>query len=84
MAYVQFIGIKWQGMSIKTYIGHGQEVHDVAIAEDNSRIASVGGDKLVLYWVRSSEVFGHLLGKCALLFERSRLKTKCAILVTPV
>ena len=39
-----------QGASIKTYIGHGQEVHDVAIASDNSRLASCGGDKLVHYW----------------------------------
>jgi hypothetical protein len=59
-----------QGMSIKTYVGHGQEVHDVAIAEDNSRIASVGGDKLVLYWVRTLPlvlkkllIFSHAVSK---------------------
>lgn len=39
-----------QGASIKTYVGHGHEVNDVAIASDNSRIASCGGDKLVHYW----------------------------------
>ena len=40
-----------KGASIKTYVGHGHEVLDVAIADDNSRLASCGGDKLVFYWV---------------------------------
>ena len=42
-----------KGISIKQYLGHGHEVFDVAIAEDNSRLASCGGDKNVFYWVGS-------------------------------
>lgn len=30
--------------------GRLEQVFDVATAEDNSRLASVGGDKLVFYW----------------------------------
>ncbi len=48
--------VKVRGTSIKTYIGHGHEVLDVAIAEDNSRLASCGGDKLVFYWVRKKNI----------------------------
>ncbi len=51
LGLIIFVG-KVRGSSIKTYIGHGHEVLDVAIAEDNSRLASCGGDKLVFYWVR--------------------------------
>eukprot|EP00290_Baffinella_frigidus_P050316 CAMPEP_0180387356 /NCGR_PEP_ID=MMETSP0989-20121125/30186_1 /TAXON_ID=697907 /ORGANISM="non described non described, Strain CCMP2293" /LENGTH=290 /DNA_ID=CAMNT_0022388195 /DNA_START=211 /DNA_END=1081 /DNA_ORIENTATION=+ len=39
-----------KGLVVKTYVGHGHEVFDVATADDNSRLASVGGDKLVFYW----------------------------------
>jgi len=35
------------GSKIKTYEGHGWEVLDISISPDNSRFASVGGDKAV-------------------------------------
>jgi len=38
-------------------------VHDVAIASDNSRIASCGGDKLVHYWdVSTGQIIRKLRG----------------------
>ncbi|KAF2483652.1 WD40-repeat-containing domain protein [Neohortaea acidophila] len=35
---------------IQTYAAHGYEVLDLAVSADNSRFASVGGDKLVFLW----------------------------------
>lgn len=34
-----------KGILIKTYTGHGYEVRDAAVAQDNSKFASCGGDK---------------------------------------
>ena len=39
-----------KGISIKQYSGHGYEVRDVAVSKDNSKFASVGGDKQVFLW----------------------------------
>ena len=35
---------------MKTYTGHGYEVRDAAVANDNSKFASCGGDKQLFYW----------------------------------
>ena len=35
---------------IQTYTAHGYEVLDLAVCEDNSKFASVGGDKTVFLW----------------------------------
>ncbi|KAF2402917.1 WD40 repeat-like protein [Trichodelitschia bisporula] len=35
---------------VQTYPGHAYEVLDVAVAPDNARFASAGGDKLVYVW----------------------------------
>ena len=35
---------------IQTYSAHGYEVLDLAVAEDNSKFVSVGGDKTVFVW----------------------------------
>lgn len=35
---------------IQTYSAHGYEVLDLAVSEDNARLASVGGDKAVFLW----------------------------------
>lgn len=35
---------------IQTYAAHGYEVLDLAVAEDNSKFVSVGGDKTVFLW----------------------------------
>lgn len=40
-----------RGLLIKTYSGsHNYEVNDIAIASDNSKFSSVGGDKDVFLW----------------------------------
>jgi len=39
-----------KGTAIKTYTGHAQGVHDIAVVKDNSRFASCGGDQLVWLW----------------------------------
>ncbi|SMY26772.1 unnamed protein product [Zymoseptoria tritici ST99CH_1A5] len=36
--------------AIQTYSAHGYPVLDLCVSEDNSRFASVGGDKTVFYW----------------------------------
>lgn len=39
------------GLHIKSYSGvHGYSVFDVAIAKDNSKFASAGGDKSAFFW----------------------------------
>ena len=38
------------GAHVQSYDAHGYEVADVCVNADNSRLASVGGDKLVFYW----------------------------------
>ncbi|KAK4916626.1 hypothetical protein LTR28_013396, partial [Elasticomyces elasticus] len=38
------------GRLIQTYHAHGYEVLDLAVAEDNARFVSVGGDKTVFLW----------------------------------
>lgn len=35
---------------VQTYSAHGYEVLDLAVASDNARFASVGGDKQVFLW----------------------------------
>ncbi|EMC94291.1 hypothetical protein BAUCODRAFT_228397 [Baudoinia panamericana UAMH 10762] len=35
---------------VQTYSAHGYEVLDLAVSDDNSRFASVGGDKTVFLW----------------------------------
>ena len=35
---------------IQSYTGHGAEVLDIAISDDNSRFTSVSGDRHVLLW----------------------------------
>ncbi|KAF8061308.1 WDR83 [Scenedesmus sp. PABB004] len=39
-----------KGLGIKVYTGHGYEVRDVSVSVDNSKMASVGGDKQVFLW----------------------------------
>jgi len=40
-----------KGTLIKSYSGpHNYDILDLAIASDNGRFASVGGDKLVFLW----------------------------------
>lgn len=36
-----------KGLFIKEYRGHGYEVRDVSVCTDNSKMASVGGDRQV-------------------------------------
>lgn len=36
-----------KGLFIKEYRGHGYEVRDVSVCSDNSKMASVGGDRQV-------------------------------------
>lgn len=49
--------------SVATYAGHGREVLDISVAEDNTRIASCGGDKAVFIWdVGSTKVLRKLNG----------------------
>ncbi len=36
-----------KGALVKSYLGHGYEVRDVSVSSDNSKFASVGGDKQV-------------------------------------
>ncbi|EKX43798.1 hypothetical protein GUITHDRAFT_140239 [Guillardia theta CCMP2712] len=65
---------------IKSYLGHGHEVYDVAVADDNSRLASCGGDKMVFYWdVASGNIIrkfrGHELKVNAVSFAASYDKT---------
>ncbi|KAK4991174.1 hypothetical protein LTR66_006602 [Elasticomyces elasticus] len=38
------------GRLIQTYHAHGYEVLDLAVADDNARFVSVGGDKTVFLW----------------------------------
>ncbi|CAI2182117.1 10439_t:CDS:2 [Funneliformis geosporum] len=38
------------GLNIKTYTGHGKEVLDLSVTQDNSRFASCGGDRQIYYW----------------------------------
>lgn len=35
---------------MQNYEAHGYEVLDIAVADDNARFASVGGDKAVFLW----------------------------------
>lgn len=35
---------------MQTYSGHGYEVLDIAVSDDNARFVSCGGDKLVFLW----------------------------------
>lgn len=44
-------------MLVKTYAGHGYEVRDAAVCRDNSKFASVGGDKPVFLWDVASGAF---------------------------
>jgi mitogen-activated protein kinase organizer 1 len=37
------------GAKIKSYEAHGWEVLDIAVASDNAKLASVGGDKTVYF-----------------------------------
>jgi len=37
-------------MIVNTYVGHGYQVVDVAVSNDNSLIASCGGDKTPIIW----------------------------------
>jgi mitogen-activated protein kinase organizer 1 len=39
-----------RGVCLKTYSGHGREIYDIAITNDNSKFATCGGDKAVFYW----------------------------------
>ena len=52
------------GLLIKQYRGHGYEVVDVAVAPDNARFVSCGGDKCALVWDTASgaiarKLWGH-------------------------
>lgn len=38
------------GAHVQSYDAHGYEVADVAVNRENTRLASVGGDKLVFFW----------------------------------
>ncbi|CAI5961369.1 unnamed protein product [Closterium sp. NIES-64] len=38
------------GLMIKSYVGHGREVRDVAVTSDNARLASGGAERGVLLW----------------------------------
>jgi mitogen-activated protein kinase organizer 1 len=49
--------------AIQTYQGHAYEVLDIAVSSDNSRFASVGGDKTVFLWdVARAEVLKRFSG----------------------
>jgi len=39
-----------KGVCLKTYSGHGREIYDIAITNDNSKFATCGGDKAIFYW----------------------------------
>lgn len=48
---------------IQKYEAHGYEVLDIAVADDNARFASVGGDKTVFVWdVASATTIRRLSG----------------------
>jgi WD40 repeat protein len=52
-----------KGTFIKSYLGHGYEVRDIAVFKDNSKLASVGGDKQVFLWdVASGQVIRKFRG----------------------
>ncbi|KJE97182.1 mitogen-activated protein kinase organizer 1 [Capsaspora owczarzaki ATCC 30864] len=54
------------GMLLKTYIGHGHEVLDLATASNNEWIVSCGGDKTVIQWdVASGNILRKLRGHLA-------------------
>lgn len=38
------------GVLVKTYAGHGYDVRDAAVAADNAKFVSCGGDKQVFLW----------------------------------
>ncbi|THX58225.1 hypothetical protein D6D08_09097, partial [Aureobasidium pullulans] len=37
-------------LEVQKYSAHGYEIHDIAVAQDNDRFISVGGDKIVFLW----------------------------------
>lgn len=51
---------------IQTYSAHGYEVLDLSVSEDNSRFASVGGDKAVFLWdVATAQTLRRFTGHAA-------------------
>lgn len=51
---------------IQTYSAHGYEVLDLSVSEDNSRFASVGGDKTVFLWdVATAQTLRRFTGHAA-------------------
>ncbi|KAK7559199.1 mitogen-activated protein kinase organizer 1 [Phyllosticta citricarpa] len=48
---------------VQSYTGHGYEVLDIAVTEDNARFASCGGDKSVFVWdVATAKTLRRLAG----------------------
>ena len=67
---------------MQTYDAHGYEVLDLAVASDNARFASVGGDKQAFLWdvatARTLRRFtGHFsrINTCAFNWDASVLAT---------
>lgn len=53
----------YNGKNIKIYTGHGYQVEDLAIVQDNSQIASVGGDKVAYLWdVETGDILRNFRG----------------------
>eukprot|EP00005_Dracoamoeba_jomungandri_P004289 CAMPEP_0174259152 /NCGR_PEP_ID=MMETSP0439-20130205/8028_1 /TAXON_ID=0 /ORGANISM="Stereomyxa ramosa, Strain Chinc5" /LENGTH=234 /DNA_ID=CAMNT_0015342943 /DNA_START=112 /DNA_END=813 /DNA_ORIENTATION=- len=59
-----------KGILIKTYTGHGYEVRDLDVLEDNSQIASCGKDRQTFLWDVAT-------GKCIRKFSGHQTRTNC-------
>jgi WD40 repeat protein len=51
-----------KGLFIKEYRGHGYEVRDVSVCADNSKMASVGGDRQVCVPAEPGDRDGRAMG----------------------
>lgn len=53
----------YRGLLIKSYAGHGYEVRDACIAEDNASFVTCGGDRQIFLWdVTSGQTIRKLRG----------------------
>jgi hypothetical protein len=56
-----------KGLPIKAYRGHGYEVRDVSVCTDNSKLASVGGDRQVCVGLAPVPLIGVAARPCCVL-----------------